>query len=307
MTNNLSLFLNKFSQRVTLVFLLFFTTLGNAQQNDVRAYPMEETGLLWQIEGPNVVDDCYLFGTMHLLPAEAFFFPKKLKKTLSKSDQLVMEVPSSDLDPALAEELMLMENGSLSDFLTGLQMDTLKAWAKDELGISEELFGYAFESLKPIAVVQMATHTSSAPNAASYELTLEEIAIDIGLIISGLESFQEQLSLFDSLDTSVQANMIMESIREEPNEELNEKILVDLYMSQDIDALYQSMTEEEGLDMRMQEVLLDNRNIKWIPQIKNLIGLSKTFIAVGAGHLGGPKGLIRLLEAEGYTLTPIKL
>ncbi|NVK65079.1 MAG: TraB/GumN family protein, partial [Flavobacteriales bacterium] len=29
--------------------------------------------------------------------------------------------------------------------------------------------------------------------------------------------------------------------------------------------------------------------------------------AVGAGHLGGPEGVIRLLEAKGYTLTPVKL
>jgi len=31
------------------------------------------------------------------------------------------------------------------------------------------------------------------------------------------------------------------------------------------------------------------------------------FIAVGAGHLGGPEGVIRLLQKEGYTLTPVKL
>ncbi|MBA2334195.1 MAG: TraB/GumN family protein [Blastocatellia bacterium] len=32
-----------------------------------------------------------------------------------------------------------------------------------------------------------------------------------------------------------------------------------------------------------------------------------TFIAVGAGHLGGKNGVIRLLRARGYKLTPIKL
>jgi len=32
-----------------------------------------------------------------------------------------------------------------------------------------------------------------------------------------------------------------------------------------------------------------------------------TFFAVGAGHLGGPNGVIRLLKKEGYTVTPVSV
>jgi len=38
-----------------------------------------------------------------------------------------------------------------------------------------------------------------------------------------------------------------------------------------------------------------------------MIANKRCFIAVGAGHLGGPNGVIRLLEKEGYTLTPVEL
>jgi uncharacterized protein YbaP (TraB family) len=31
-----------------------------------------------------------------------------------------------------------------------------------------------------------------------------------------------------------------------------------------------------------------------------------TFFAVGAGHLPGEQGVINLLKAEGYTVTPIR-
>jgi len=41
--------------------------------------------------------------------------------------------------------------------------------------------------------------------------------------------------------------------------------------------------------------------------IEELIREKRTFIAVGAGHLGGPNGVIRLLQQKGYTHTPIKL
>ena len=56
-----------------------------------------------------------------------------------------------------------------------------------------------------------------------------------------------------------------------------------------------------------QAEFLDNRNKKWVPQIMEMVADKKTFIAVGAGHLGGPNGVIRLLEREGYILTPVEL
>jgi uncharacterized protein YbaP (TraB family) len=33
----------------------------------------------------------------------------------------------------------------------------------------------------------------------------------------------------------------------------------------------------------------------------------KCFIAVGAAHLGGPNGVIRLLAEKGYKITPVKI
>ena len=297
------------SSSFTLVISCLLTTSSSsfAQEDNVRAYPMEESGLLWQIEGPGVTDKCYLFGTMHLIASEAFFFPKKLEKALSKSEELVMEIPGTDIDPELARELMLLENGSLKDYLDELQLDTLKQWAKEEHGVNEEIFAFAFESLKPIAVVQMAIHSSVSSDVASYEVSFEEIATEMEIPVSGLETVQEQLSLFDSLDTSIQANMIMASIRTQPEDEAYDQQLLDLYTLQDIDGLYGLITEADDFDAEIQAVFIDNRNIKWIPQIINKISVSKSFIAVGAGHLGGPNGLIRLLESEGYTLTPITL
>jgi uncharacterized protein YbaP (TraB family) len=37
-------------------------------------------------------------------------------------------------------------------------------------------------------------------------------------------------------------------------------------------------------------------------RIDGLVGKTSTMIAVGAGHLGGPKGLIALLKQKGYQI-----
>jgi uncharacterized protein YbaP (TraB family) len=68
------------------------------------------------------------------------------------------------------------------------------------------------------------------------------------------------------------------------------------------------MIHEEGGTISQEEnTFLEERNKNWVPKIATFIAQKKTFIAVGAGHLGGPNGLIRLLEQKGYTLTPIVL
>ncbi len=53
------------------------------------------------------------------------------------------------------------------------------------------------------------------------------------------------------------------------------------------------------------DLLLTNRNKKWIPEIIEQAKLKPTFFAVGAAHLGNDVGVINLLRKQGYTVTPV--
>jgi pheromone shutdown protein TraB len=49
------------------------------------------------------------------------------------------------------------------------------------------------------------------------------------------------------------------------------------------------------------ERLIGARNRKWIPEIEGYLRSGRTyFVVVGAGHIGGPEGLLALLKARGY-------
>jgi uncharacterized protein YbaP (TraB family) len=101
--------------------------------------------------------------------------------------------------------------------------------------------------------------------------------------------------------------MVMENIRGGDEAiELIKRMQV-TFSRQQIDELYQMIAAEGGVISEEQGKFLDDRNLNWIPQIKNFVKEQNTFIAVGAGHLGGPNGVIRLLEKEGYVLTPVDL
>ncbi len=49
--------------------------------------------------------------------------------------------------------------------------------------------------------------------------------------------------------------------------------------------------------------LVVDRNRNWIPKIERYLNGEETcFVVVGAGHMGGPEGVIALLKARGYRI-----
>ena len=277
-----------------------------AKSQEVREFPMEESSLLWEITGPNMSSKSYLFGTMHLIEKEYFFFPKKLKKIVSKSDQLVMELEGLP-NQTEAMSMVMLKEGSFFDYFTKEQIDSILVWAKDKFSMEEPAFRAGFSKMKPFVIVQMAMQMQFMGKTESYELTLDEIAVTHEIEIKGLETVAQQMSFFDDLTVEQQAEMVMAGIRDGDEALGLIKEMQEIYTGQNVDLLFQLVDEQGGVISDEQAKFLDNRNKNWIPQIAELIQNKDTFIAVGAGHLGGPNGVIRLLEKEGYTLKPVKL
>lgn len=296
---------NTFSLRIA-VFFLVISFQSTAQEKKTRDFPMSESSLLWEIKGPGVKHGSYLFGTMHLIEKEYFLFPKSLEKRVQKADVLVMELPGmpSQFD---AMNLLKLKQGSFFDFFTTEQSDSILVWAKEALKLSEEAFRKTMSPMKPFVAIQLATQMQFMGKTASYELKFEEIATESKVEIKGLETLEEQLSFFDNLTKEQQAEMVMEGIREmQKSIEFSRKVQ-QVYTRQNVDSLYIMLHENGGIVTSEEKLFIDDRNKKWVPQMRESLATKRTFIAVGAGHLGGPNGLIRLLEKEGYTLSPVEL
>ena len=69
----------------------------------------------------------------------------------------------------------------------------------------------------------------------------------------------------------------------------------------DTAALQRSVVDETRREYpELYQVLFVRRNAAWLPMIeRELAGTNTEFIAVGAGHLLGPDGLIAQLRARG--------
>jgi len=280
------------------LFLVFFTFsfLLSAQ--------IEKKSLLWEIRNPSNNQISYLFGTMHIMDEESFFLPKKLLLLLAKSEALCMEVNSLN-NAELSPNKLILEKGSFNDIFSERELDTIHQWASEYLLMNVKQFDENFKKAKPFLVLQFILQNSLPEYTKSQELELENTAKIKNIELLGLETIDQQLKLFDDLTSFEQKNMILDALRnqDKAKNEFNE--LQKLYLLQNLDSLY-SFIQKDNL-LPNPRVFLEERNIRWISLMKNMISKQKVFFAVGAAHLAGPEGLIELLIKEGYELNAIKL
>ena len=82
------------------------------------------------------------------------------------------------------------------------------------------------------------------------------------------------------------------------------KKIVDYYEKQRLSLLYKNSMKSLG---KLKKILVYDRNIRISETITEQINVGSLFIAVGAGHLPGKYGIIRLLKQKGFTVKPMKI
>lgn len=288
---------------IGLAFILgSIPVITNAQHLD--DLPTASNSLLWKIEGKKVKKDCYIFGTIHLIYKEKFYFPEELKNFVTNSGQVVLEIANINQMEAL--HYMMLEKGTIFDYFTQEQGDSILVWAKEQLGMEPDQFKMALGKMKPFAVVQLASQKDLVGKIESYDLKIQSIAAEKNIPVMGLETIAQQMAIFDNMDTLQQREMVMEFVRDPDAQTITLEEMFDIYLRQNVDEMHSYISKDGGSIMQLSEELLDRRNQDWIPKIEEFIQKKSTFIAVGAGHLGGEEGVLRLLEKKGYKLTPVQ-
>jgi uncharacterized protein YbaP (TraB family) len=293
---------------------LFFKFLGlifSSQLLFVQASSQQlDQTLLWKIEGNDIKEPSYLFGTIHLIPKEDYFLPKGLEKAFNKSRKVFFEIDIDQMnDPTsmmgVFDKIFMNNDTSLTDLVTKEEYEKLNSYF-EKIGFPLTMF----ERMKPMFLSALAG-VDGNPAALkdgsykSYELELSEMAKIKNLETDGLETVEFQLSIFDSIPYAIQAKMLLESIASTEQNEDQMKQMYNNYKQQNLNALNQSISKEDQTLQPYLEMMLYNRNKNWIPKIKSEVAKGACFFAVGAGHLGGEQGVINLLRKEGYTVKPV--
>ena len=260
--------------------------------------------LLYQITGNGLAQASFLYGTIHMLPKEQFELSNSLKRAFDASATIAMEVDlnmSGAEKIALAQKVLLPEGKTLKDYMAEQDYLQLKMYCMDSLQWNESKFERS-SKLKPMFFSSVLMQESMS-KMASYEMEFNKMAKKKNKKTIGLETIDFQLGLFDQLPMQTQVDML----KKDYNSDLKMfDTLLACYLQEDLEKLNVLMNAETAAYPEFNALLLINRNKSWIAPMGTQMRKESTFFAVGAGHLGGPEGVVSLLRSAGYTVTAIK-
>lgn len=268
---------------------------------------VDQNSLLWKISGNGLTKPSYVFGTIHLICEEDFFWNPVMEEAFKTAEKICMEMDMDDpeLQMTLAMGMMDKEGKKLSSYFKPEDYEKLKAYAEERV---KQVPVSILEIMKPAAVwTTMVMLQYNCANVKSYEAELLEKAKKEGKEILGLETANEQLDFILGMPDDEVVAAINDMVQEKGKKELDAQFaaMINAYKKQELNQLYE-LTDQETA-MKMDKVkFLDNRNKTWIPKMKEMMAQQSTFFAVGAAHLPGKTGVLQLLQAAGYTVAPVK-
>lgn len=289
---------------IFLLVPLFLFECCRAQPVEKVPTNKDDNTLLWEISGNNLSKPTYLFGTFHLMCKEDIHFSKELRTAIKNAGEVYFEMDLDDASNTLgAIFFMNMKDGkTLKDLYTESEYNRLKTFFNDSLQMPLNMF----EHMKP-NFLEALLYPKMMPckKMSGIEQELMTIAKEEKKEIKGFETIAFQGSVFDSIPYKDQAKELLNTIDSLNFNKKKFDTMLMVYKTQQLGEIEKMFTKSEFGSTENQEILLDNRNKNWVAQLNKILPEKNIFIAVGAGHLVGEKGLISLLRKSGYTLRPL--
>jgi hypothetical protein len=264
---------------------------------------MAKNSLLWKITPPGGGGTAsYLFGTMHVRDLRAFGWLATAKSHLAECEVFATEFDFYDADEAALSEALQLPNGATLDALLKPRVwKNLNFYCRKKLGVSAE----TMRRQHPMAVTTaLSTSFLMDESAHSLDETLWHHARDLGKPTTGVETFAEQLETLRKIPLEQHLKSLTWLLKNYGRQKSRLKKLMNWYASGDIQALYKA-TKKDAKGMR--RVLLYDRNTLMAKRFGEIARERSLFCAVGAGHLAGGKGMLRLLKKAGFKVKPIAL
>ena len=288
-----------------LFALSIITANADAQANK---RPLEKS-LLWQISGNGLTKPSYLYGTIHMICKDDASLGDSLISAIQRSDRVYFEVDMDNLMEMLSafKDFKMRNDTTLADLLSKEDYEKVKEY----MGRKSGLLPFSqLETYKPMLASSLLMESGIAceESVAMEQLILEE-AKKNKKRVDGLETMSYQASIFDSIPYKLQAEQLLKYVNDSGSKSESDKQfeeMIEAYKAQDIEKLGEYIKDDDGGMSNYEDILIYNRNRNWVEKLKNLMPDKSLTIAVGAGHLAGEKGLIKLLRKAGYTVRPVK-
>lgn len=286
----------------TLLIAVCYLICADAQ-NSKPTYP----SLLWEITGNGLTQPSYLFGTMHVSNKMVFHLSDSFYHAIASCSTVSLE-----LDPRQWQSEMFRLQQSqmaMSMYLRApadlLRETSFRLNSNYDVNIKNAL------SEEPYVINGLLYRTmdgqSNFQENTYLDLYVYQTARKLGKNATGVENYLES----EKIQLEAQEDMLRARTRARVNfsndnpYEIQRKIQ-EAYRRGDLGTL-DSLTQLSGNNEAFNEKFLYGRNEIQANSIDSIIRSESLFVAVGAAHLPGPRGVIEMLRKKGYTLRPVNM
>ena len=229
----------------------------------------------------------YLFGTFHALDGRSEWFAGNVRTAFAQSDELVLETVIPEAPKLITKPI---------------------AGPHDAYPV-RNIHGFSMApSASFLATTRMAVSAGRDRGmqvSKGADMVLRHAAEDSGKPVEGLESFEFQLSMFNTM-SSVQAAPA--AAASDPDTKARLSAVMSLMQSAwgrgDQRVFVSLLDEMRRATPDNYRIMFPERNARWADWIKARMDRPGTvFIAVGAGHFAGPDSVLSQLTTRGMVAT----
>lgn len=279
--------------------------------------------ILYRISGKGLEAPSYIVGTYHLAPASFADSIPGMAKAIEETSQVCGELDMMDaFKPENAARLMqaqmLPEGTTLSSLFTAEQLKRLNALLLEVYGsnLEDEAFAFQMERMSPVALSTSITLLSFMKDGNAYnpmdliDSYFQTLALQNGKSVKGFETVDLQMNVLYGAPLEKQVNDLMCMVDHFEDTKTMVDLVTKAYFSQDLDQIEKVMESEASFDCSTSpedtDILVDNRNRAWVKMMPEMMSEQPTLFVVGAAHLCGEQGVLKLLKEAGYTIEGVK-
>lgn len=259
----------------------------------------KKPSLLWSLHREDFPGTSYLFGTMHVHDRKAFGLIGQVESVLRNCEALATEY---DLDDSETFDVTWLEDlskgKSVQEVLSEKTRMKLRRILYKTLGIHLD----AFNNVHPFVLVNT---ISSLILSKDMPLSLDEYLWQTAKVLEkqtiGIETLQEQLEIVGKIPIEAHVKSLAQIAVNFPRYRHQTLKMASWYASGNLSQLHRASVKGQG---SLKRLLLYDRNVIMADRIEAMAATQTTLFAVGAAHLTGKYGLLKLIKTKGLKLKP---
>jgi len=296
-----------------ICLILFAVCLAPSARAAEPAGDTAQKLFLWKVTGSEGV--VYLFGTIHVGRADFYPLAPIIETSFKEADTLITEADLNEPQDSNRLLKMVLQKGTYpaGDSVENHIGQQTRAHLLPYVAATKELAA-SYARLKPwfltVSIAVIEAKRMGFDTNQGLDRHFADEAAEMHKPIGTLETTEFQLELMNSFSEELQDRLLLSALLDaEHKTELMDDML-QAWKSGNADAMEQAKLRYVRDYPQLKPVfekMFDQRNDTMTQQIEQFLQTPKTyFVAVGAGHLSGERGILSQLRGKHYDIEQLQ-